>query len=310
MAKRRDFLETEPPPPPLPDENTVPVSPAPRPAGDQVAPTGGKGTAGTPGGPGKNTPTTPGDPADALTTPGGAGKSGLMSGTPNLAPGDPMLPDPTVGGGFADPNVRPVAGVNSWQNWAAGNLPGMMGPTDLETASRLRLRQGIDEGQQRVTGAGLPGGPEGTNPAFEATRRAFEAMTIPQIRQSRTMMGLGDSNAVTNDISRAWAGVLPSLVESELGREERGIERGISSRFTGAQGLAGLSAQQTARETGATDRGFGFGTAFRGIAEEGNRAVYDDFLRRQGLAERLLFTPFGQAPGTIGTESETGGLFK
>jgi hypothetical protein len=221
-----------------------------------------------------------------------------------------MLPDPTAGSGFADPNVRPVAGVNSWQEWAAANLPGMMGPTGLETEAGDLLRGGVAAGQRQVTGAGLPGGPEGTNASFDATRRAFEAMTIPQIRQQRTLMGLGDSNAVTNDISRAWAGVLPTLVENELGREERGIDRSVGSQFGGAQGLAGLSGQQTGREFGATDRGFGFGTGFRGIAEEGNRSIYEDFLRRQGLAERLLFTPFGQSPGTIGTEQQIGGLFK
>jgi hypothetical protein len=135
-------------------------------------------------------------------------------------------------------------------------------------------------------------------------------MTVPQIRQQRTLMGLGDSNAVTNDIARAWAGVLPTLVENELGREERGIERGISSAFGGAQGMAGLSAQEMARRFGAADRGFGYGTGFRGIAEEGNRAIYEDFLRRQGLAENLLWGPFGQANVGVGSETQMGGLFK
>jgi hypothetical protein len=221
-----------------------------------------------------------------------------------------MLPDPYEGMGFADPHVRPVAGVNSWQNWAAGNLPGMMGPTGLETEAAGMIRGAAGGAGRTPTGAGLPGGPEGTNASFEATRRAFEASTIPQIRQSRTMMGLGDSNAVTNDISRAWAGVLPTLVENELGREERGIQRETGAGFAGAQGLTGISGAQTQREAGATDRGFGFGTGFRGIAEEGNRAVYEDFLRRQGLGERALFAPFGQGQAGIGTINTGGGLFK
>lgn len=246
--------------------------------------------------------------------PGAGGKGGPTTpgtGTPNLEPGDPMLPDPHAGSGFADPNVRPVAGVNPWQEWGANLLPGMIGPTEGEETAADWLTRATREGRTaEVTGAGLPGGAEGTNASFEATRRAFEAMTIPQIRQQRTLMGLGDSNAVTNDISRAWAGVLPQLVEGELGREERQIDRSIGSGMAGAQGMAGLSNQEMQRRMGAADRGFGYGTGFRGVAEEGNRAIYEDFLRRQGLAENLLYGPFGQANIGVGSESQIGGLFK
>lgn len=265
----------------------------------------GAGKSGGSGGPGKSGGGDAGgdDLVNPYHPPGGPGKGGNQSL-------NPMLPDPTEGLGFGAPNIRPVAGADPFQMWAASNLPGMMGPTEGEWAARRHIGRGIQQGQERVTGAGLPGGPKGTNPAFEATRRAFEEMTIPQIRQSRTMMGLGDSNAVTKDIAGAWAGVLPSLVEAELGREERAIDRGVGSRFAGASGIAGLSGARTAREFGATDRGFGFGTGFRGIAEEGNRAIFEDFLRRQGISERLLFAPFGQAGATIGSTSETGGLFK
>lgn len=243
--------------------------------------------------------------------PGRPGKGrGTVTGAPNLDPGNPMLPNPYEGRGFADPHIRPVAGPNPYQEWAAGLMPGMIGPTDLEGEAAGLLRQGVSTGQQGVTGAGLPGGPAGTNPTFEATRRAFEEMTIPQIRQQRTLMGLGDSNAVTNDISRAWAGVLPTLVENELGREERGLERASSTAFGGASGLAGLSGQQTQREFGAADRGFGYGSTFRGIADDANRAIYEDFLRRQGLAENLLLAPLGGTPSTIGERRQQGGLFK
>lgn len=333
----------EPKPKPKPTtrgpDDVTPPTPPPPPAGAEGG-TPGKGGAGAaPAGPGKGGPATvdpgiepggaspgkgamgavdgglppPRDPSGRVAPGKGGGGTPEIpsSATPNLEAGDPMLPDPTVGGGFADPNVRPVAGVNPWQDWAAGLLPGMVGPTAGEDTAADWIARATREGRTaEVTGAGLPGGAEGTNASFEATRRAFEEMTIPQIRQQRTLMGLGDSNAVTNDISRAWAGVLPTLVENELGREERGIDRSIGAGMAGAQGMAGLSAQEMARRFGASDRGFGFGTGFRGIAEEGNRAIYEDFLRRGGLAERLLFAPFGQAGASIGSESQIGGLFK
>jgi hypothetical protein len=296
-------------------DRVTPENPALKPPVEEQPPgkgSGGSGSVGTPGASGKGgTGGTP--PPEQPPTGGGKGGTGtpaLGSATPNQPGGTPMLPDPYAGRGFADPHIRPVAGVNPYQEWAAGLLPGMIGPTALEGQAADLIGQGVAGSQQRVTGAGLPGGPEGTNPTFEATRRAFEAVTIPQIRQQRTLMGLGDSNAVTNDISRAWAGVLPTLVENELGREERGINRGVSGAFTGASGLQGLSGQQGQREFGAIDRGFGFGTGFRGIADEANRAIYEDFLRRQGMAERLLFAPFGGANSTIGSETEMGGLFK
>lgn len=304
--------ETEPPvgePPP--------VSEPPPTGADGGAPAGKSGGAapppedGAPGQAGKGGATPPTSPALVPQPAGKGGPTTPSSATPNVEPGDPMLPDPSLGSGFADPNIRPVAGVNPWQDWAAGLLPGMAGPTAGEGTAADWITRATREGRTaEVTGAGLPGGAEGTDASFEATRRAFEAMTIPQIRQQRTLMGLGDSNAVTNDIARAWAGVLPTLVENELGREERQIDRSIGAGMAGAQGLAGLSAQEMARRFGAADRGFGYGTGFRGISEEANRAIYEDFLRRQGLAENLLYGPFGQANVLAGTEQQVGGLFK
>ena len=313
-------LEPQPEPTPLtPPTGETPPPSDQKPPGEgggkggsqTVAPGPGDGNVPAPGKmqPGGGTAAPPRQP-DRVQAPGKGGMTTPSSETPNVSGQLPMLPDPSLGSGFADPHIRPVAGVNPWQDWAAGLLPGMVGPTGQETEAADLIRGAVSRGQQGVTGAGLPGGPEGTSPTFEATRRAFEAMTIPQIRQQRTLMGLGDSNAVTKDIAQAWAGVLPTLVESELGREERGIERGITSAFGGAQGLQGLSAQEMARRTAASQTGFGYGTGFRGIAEEANRAIYEDFLRRQGLAENLLYGPFGQANVLAGTEQQVGGLFK
>jgi hypothetical protein len=249
----------------------------------------GKGTTGTGGGGGQK------------------GTSGLTTGNQDL---QPMLPDPNEGLGFGGPNVRPVSGANPLQMWSAYMMPSMYGPSEYQNTIANALNRGMTEGRRTVTGAGLPGGPGGTNPSFEATKRAFEAMTIPEIRQQRTLMGLGDSNAVTKDIAGAWAGVLPTLVENELGREERSIDRSMGSAFTGAGGYQNLDTAGTARKFNALTGAWEGGAGLRDIAEQGNRAVYEDFLRRQGLAENLLFAPFGQTGNSIGNLVSQGGLFK
>ena len=304
----------------IPESAQAPVPQAPTPEGTPAAGKSPPGTA-----PGVGTPAGKGGVGTATPMPGpdrnpplsvGGGKGGpatpaapTTTDTPNQST-IPMMPDPTVGAGFADPHVRPVAGVNPWQEWGANLLPGMVGPTQGETTASNWITQAVQQAQQGPTGAGLPGGPEGTSPTFEATRRAFEELTIPQIRQQRTLMGLGDSNAVTNDISRAWAGVLPTLVENELGREERGIERGVGALMGGAGSMAGLSAQEMARRNAASTLGYGFGTGFQQTADRANQAIYEDFLRRQGLAQQLLFAPLGQANVSVGQETQMGGLFK
>ncbi len=269
---------------------------------------------------------------------GGVGDDADFGGTSTFKPvtdtggnmGMAMNPDPSAGMGFAAPWIRPVAGTAPIFDWAADQIPGMAAPSGYMNAAGAATGAGVDASKRKVLGAGLPQPPRSTfgaggtaaksriaplptgttSPTFEASRRAFEAMTMPMIQQNRTLMGLGRSNAVGKDTADAWAGMLPSLIEGELGREERGINREMGGAFQAANLYGGLEDRLFGRETGATDRGMAAGQIYRGVAEDLNKSIYEDFARRQAMSEKLLYAPFGQAQSAVGSTQQQGGLFK
>jgi hypothetical protein len=143
----------------------------------------------------------------------------------------------------------------------------------------------FDQAGRRVTGENIQ-----SSPSFQAARRGFETSFLPRIENQASLAGLGRSTALTNATAAAEAQYLAPLIESELAREERGLEREQGQR------LAGIEAALTG------------GGLERGVEQERAAAEQQDALRRQALAETALFQPFGQlAPSTIGQVSRTTG---
>lgn len=169
---------------------------------------------------------------------------------------------------FLEARPQRVPGLSALQERGLGEIPGL-----FELASR------------RVTGEGLP-----QSASFQAAQRAFTTAIEPRIQNQAALAGLGRSTALTNALAQAEAQYLAPLIEAELAREERGLEREAQLRTAGIE---------------AALRGGGLE---RGVEQERSAAEQQDLLRRQALAEQALFMPFGQlAPSSIGQVSTTRG---
>ena len=178
---------------------------------------------------------------------------------------------------FLQPSPLQIAPLSGTQQTALAGIPNL---------------QGIAE--RTPTGAGLE-----SRPAVLAAQRAFRQGSVPTIVNQATLAGLGRSTALTNALAGAEAQFLLPVIQGELAREERGIERGSQAAF------------------GATQIGLQGGGVERDVAQAGNVASLQDFLRRQAIAETALFQPFGQLiPSGIGQQASTrssgstGGAFK
>jgi hypothetical protein len=161
-----------------------------------------------------------------------------------------------------------VPGLSATQQRGVAEIPGL-----------------FDLAGRKVTGANLE-----SSPSMRAARQAFTTAIEPRIVNQQTLAGLGRSTAVPGALAQAEAQYLTPLIESELAREERGLERESGQR------LGAINAALTG------------GGLERGVEQERAAAEQQDMLRRQALAETALFTPFGQlAPSTIGQVSTTRG---
>lgn len=175
---------------------------------------------------------------------------------------------------YFNANPKQVAGRTALQARAASEVPGL-----------------FDLAQRKVTGANIQ-----ASPSYQAAQKAFTATIQPRVENAATLAGLGRTTAVPNALAQAEAQYMQPLIEGELAREERGLDR---------EGQMRLSAIQAAE---------GIGGAEQQVAQAQNEAAYADYLRRQALAEQSVYTPFGMlAPSTVGQTSKTSGsagLFK
>jgi hypothetical protein len=143
----------------------------------------------------------------------------------------------------------------------------------------------FDLSKRKVTGENLK-----DSPSLSAAREAYTRTIQPRIENTAAVSGLGRSTALTNAMAQAEAEYMTPLIESELGREERGIAR---------EGEMTLQGIQAALQSGGLERS---------IEQSEYGAEYEDQLRRQALAEQALFVPMGSLlPSTIGRGSKTSG---
>ena len=199
---------------------------------------------------------------------------------------------------------------NDWGSWTrAGRLP-TLATSDV-------MRGGSAGGGDRMEGPGS----WITDPTIRAAREIFEGTQSEQIKNAMTQSGLGRSTAVGDSLARGWASQLMPLIESQLGRQERGIERqGAAEEAQLGREQAGIERGQRAREfasgigmqsgQNATQRllqAIGQsreqGALERGIDQEGVDADQRERVRLQALAEQSLFGPLGILPSTIGSST-------
>src|SRR5262245_26409539 len=123
----------------------------------------------------------------------------------------------------------------------------------------------------RVSGAGIQ-----ESPSFKAAQQAFEDTMAKDIENRAALAGLGRSTALTSGLSAGRAQYMAPLIEAELGREERGLDRATAQRQAAIQTAAGLGGAERQALTGAIGTGTALGAAER-------QAQAEDISRETGL---------------------------
>ena len=315
--------------------------------GGVPAPVGAPRTSGVkPGGPTPvEVPKTPefgtGPPDTGVSIQGGPGRlrdktpppPGVTPEAPQteaFVPGD--LNAPALEGGILGDLSRNIVGPSSLEQFAANQVRGLAdAPGQLGLAQDV-LGQLGDVSRRRVTGGGLgfesdagggvpisaTGGrrdirTEGASstfndPAIQAATEAFAAARRPIIENQAALSGLGRSTALTNATAAEQARTLLPLIQESLGREERGIDRELSTLFKKFEGFTGLGDRAQQRKGQAIAGGLEVGGLGRGLAQDAQDAQRDEQLRMSALFEQALGGPLGLLPSTIGsTASSSGG---
>ncbi len=255
------------------------------------------------GGPTRGNPVT--IPPRPATAPPGPGAGGGGGSNPN--PDAPGRPDMALYGGAGHDAARSIGQQTAQQN-VTGQTPFMQTP-------------GMQIASQRVQGTDIY-----NDPAVSASLQDFNNRVAPQIQNRSTLAGLGRSTAGLNSLALAQGQMLTPMyqdamqreqsrlgnmntaAENELGRRERSSARVADANTNMINQLMQLSQNQYNRQLGAGTNLIQAGSGFRDIAQQGNAAAQNDFLRRQALGEQAVYAPFGglAQAGLGSTTSQSG----
>jgi len=132
--------------------------------------------------------------------------------------------------------------------------------------------------------------------ALDAKQRAIAGAASNQYQ------GTGQELQLANlQNQRQWQAM--DALRGGLGAQNQALDQylGVGDRF------ANLGGQQWNQMSGAIDKGMNVGGAMNDILNNQYQATYDDFLRRQGLAEKAQYAPFGQVGNMVGSTTTTRG---
>jgi hypothetical protein len=183
--------------------------------------------------------------------------------------------------------------------------------------------------------------------ALQASRDAFMMTTLPTIDNQTSVNGLLRSGERDKIAADAWAKNSTPHVMAAIQRDDDRINRMLSTQMgtiddrmqmanlanqrqwqaMGAQSdalnlknatgqyqmnladqMGNFGAREWDQMKGAIDTGMSVGGVMTGYENDAYKAAYDDYLRRQGLAEKSLYAPFGQVGNLVGsTTTQSGG---
>lgn len=193
--------------------------------------------------------------------------------------------------GFSNTLNQFQAGVDPLQQ-LAGTVPGQFG--DVRAQANPGIADLISRSDQQITGEGIQ-----QSPAFQAALDAFESTLMPTIQNSAQQAGLGRSTGLQQSLAAGQAQFMLPVIQEELARQERGLERGLGARQFGITTDAELGLQEAL----AQERGVGRATD---IGQFGLATAADLGLQEALGAERGL-QRFGQAEQfAAGLEADTG----
>lgn len=196
-------------------------------------------------------------------------------------------------------NPMGVAGADPLQTWAASHITDLLNtPQGEQTASMYGLLAPILAGRM-ATGAGVE-----SDPAVLAASQAFEKLLAPGIENQMGLAGLGKSSSLANSLAMSKTQYMLPLIQDYITREQNTMNQQAQMYGSLMPQFAGIGAAETQRLTAALNDAAQMGGTMRGITQEPLTAAYQDFLRRQALAEQALFVPFGaMASASIGPKA-------
>jgi len=127
----------------------------------------------------------------------------------------------------------------------------------------------------------LTSGPIGSSPATQAGMAAFRQNVLPTLQNELGAMGLGRSGIAGEQIQRASTSAAVPLIQQEIANREQGI--GQYGNL--AQQLGGLGQQDVQNWTTAAGLGSSLGGTQQQTAQSALDSPYQDYLRRQALAQ-------------------------
>jgi hypothetical protein len=189
----------------------------------------------------------------------------------------------TVIGEAMQAQPQEVAGMTPEEEQWRASAMGMIGGSGLTQAQR-EARRGLRQ---------FTAGDIGSSPATLAAMQAFRQQQLPSILQGSAVSGLGQG-AIAEAAANASQQAYVPLVQQEM-----------QNRLSAEGQLANLGAQGYAQQVGLQ----GIAGMPREIMDRRGQAVYQDLLRRQGLASNLMLDPFGRLsqPGQTSKVVNTGG---
>lgn len=187
---------------------------------------------------------------------------------------------------FTAANPMQIAGADPLQVWASQHATDTWNTPEGEQLA-------LQYGQQ----AGSPLDYNLDNPYTNAAADYFNRLMLPTIQNQMGLAGLGRSSSLANAMALGQTNYTMPVMQDYLNQQqaEKNRQAGLVSS------MSALGAEEFARKNQTLANAQQIGGTMREIAQQPLSSEYQDYLRRQALAEEATFVPFGAfVPSTIG----------
>ena len=193
-----------------------------------------------------------------------------------------------------------TAPADPLQNWVSSNVLKTWETPEQRAQAMDYMGKAVDLSGRTATGEGIE-----SSPAVLKASEAFDRLMQPQIENQMGLSGLGKSSSLGNAMAMGKTTYMLPMIQDELAREQAAITNQANMYAGMVPQLEGMSTADLARQLQTLNAAATQGGTMRGIAQEPLTAAYQDYLRRQALAEQAVYLPFGAtATASIGQKSE------
>ncbi|MCD4751149.1 MAG: hypothetical protein K8R59_17385 [Thermoanaerobaculales bacterium] len=204
------------------------------------------------------------------------------------------------------PSEEGILGDNSRQIVGTGPLAELAARESMQVGSRPGEYGDVSEilaAMEGIAGERVSGDQIDDDPAILAAQERFDSAIMPMIDSQSALAGLNRSTARTNAASAQKAQTMLPLIQDAIGREERGIDRRLSTAGTRAQGYMGLGDRTQQRKRDSITDLMAMENYGRGIRQERSDSRYDDWARRATMFENSMGGPMSLLSGSAGSST-------